>query len=228
MALPFWCFQYSLLIKSCHISCYIHFQKVEICFHFFVIVPNFRNGESKRKPHNNACLRCYAVFRYFLVVTSLPNRYSPVSRKNGRGLINLPRNLRPRRRGMISLPNRYSSVSRKNGRGLINLSRNLRPRWRGGGKRGIRTLERVLAVTRFPIVRLRPAQPSFHIYLTMILYHILRKMSSTFLKKYVKPCCATIDIGQGSKKILRDRQKSGKIKLLDKIHRKGAYPSWTL
>ena len=31
-----------------------------------------------------------------------------------------------------------------------------------GGKRGIRTLERVLAVTRFPIVRLRPAQPSFH------------------------------------------------------------------
>ena len=31
-----------------------------------------------------------------------------------------------------------------------------------GGKRGIRTLERVLAVTRFPIGRLRPAQPSFH------------------------------------------------------------------
>ena len=31
-----------------------------------------------------------------------------------------------------------------------------------GGERGIRTLERVLAVTRFPIVRLRPAQPSFH------------------------------------------------------------------
>ena len=29
-----------------------------------------------------------------------------------------------------------------------------------GGERGIRTLERVLAVTRFPIVRLRPAQPS--------------------------------------------------------------------
>ena len=32
-----------------------------------------------------------------------------------------------------------------------------------GGERGIRTLERVLAVTRFPIVRLRPAQPSLHI-----------------------------------------------------------------
>lgn len=32
-----------------------------------------------------------------------------------------------------------------------------------GGKKGIRTLERVLAVTRFPIVRLRPAQPSFRI-----------------------------------------------------------------
>ncbi len=33
---------------------------------------------------------------------------------------------------------------------------------RRGGERGIRTLERVLAVTRFPIVRLRPAQPSLH------------------------------------------------------------------
>ena len=30
-------------------------------------------------------------------------------------------------------------------------------------KRGIRTLERVLAVTRVPVVRLRPAQPSLHI-----------------------------------------------------------------
>ena len=36
-----------------------------------------------------------------------------------------------------------------------------------GGERGIRTLERVLAVTRFPIVRLRPAQPSLLIYLTV-------------------------------------------------------------
>ena len=33
---------------------------------------------------------------------------------------------------------------------------------RRGGERGIPTLERVLAVTRFPIVRLRPAQPSLH------------------------------------------------------------------
>ena len=32
-----------------------------------------------------------------------------------------------------------------------------------GGERGIRTLERVLAVTRFPVVRLRPAQPPFHV-----------------------------------------------------------------
>ena len=31
---------------------------------------------------------------------------------------------------------------------------------RCGGEKGIRTLERVLAVTRFPVVRLRPAQPS--------------------------------------------------------------------
>ena len=33
---------------------------------------------------------------------------------------------------------------------------------RPGAERGIRTLERVLTVTRFPIVRLRPAQPSVH------------------------------------------------------------------
>ena len=31
-----------------------------------------------------------------------------------------------------------------------------------GGEREIRTLGRVLAVTRFPVVRLRPAQPSLH------------------------------------------------------------------
>ena len=31
-----------------------------------------------------------------------------------------------------------------------------------GGEREIRTLGTVLAVTRFPIVRLRPAQPSLH------------------------------------------------------------------
>ncbi len=32
-----------------------------------------------------------------------------------------------------------------------------------GGERGIRTLGTVLAFTRFPIVRLRPAQPTVHI-----------------------------------------------------------------
>ena len=32
------------------------------------------------------------------------------------------------------------------------------------GKRGIRTLETLLTSTRFPVVRLRPAQPSFHLY----------------------------------------------------------------
>ena len=32
-----------------------------------------------------------------------------------------------------------------------------------GGKGGIRTLGRVLADTRFPVVRLRPAQPSLHL-----------------------------------------------------------------
>ena len=38
-----------------------------------------------------------------------------------------------------------------------------------GGERGIRTLGTVLAFTRFPIVRLRPAQPSLHS--TRIVYH---------------------------------------------------------
>ena len=33
-----------------------------------------------------------------------------------------------------------------------------------GGKIGIRTLVGVLAQTRFPVVRLRPTQPSFHIF----------------------------------------------------------------
>ena len=33
-----------------------------------------------------------------------------------------------------------------------------------GGKRGIRTLGGFMAHTRFPVVRLRPAQPSFHLY----------------------------------------------------------------
>ena len=31
-----------------------------------------------------------------------------------------------------------------------------------GGERGIRTLETLLTPTRFPIVRLRPTQPSLH------------------------------------------------------------------
>ena len=33
-----------------------------------------------------------------------------------------------------------------------------------GGKKGIRTLEGFRGPTRFPVVRLRPAQPSFHIF----------------------------------------------------------------
>ena len=34
--------------------------------------------------------------------------------------------------------------------------------WTYGGKKGIRTLEGFRGPTRFPVVRLRPAQPSFH------------------------------------------------------------------
>ena len=37
--------------------------------------------------------------------------------------------------------------------------------WAYGGKKGIRTLEGFRGPTRFPVVRLRPAQPSFHIQL---------------------------------------------------------------
>ena len=37
-------------------------------------------------------------------------------------------------------------------------------RTQSGGKTGIRTLVRLSTVTRFPVVRLRPAQPSFHMF----------------------------------------------------------------
>ena len=50
-----------------------------------------------------------------------------------------------------------------------------------GGEKGIRTPERVLAVTRFPIVRLRPAQPSLRA--TVTLYLKLPKKSSVIFKK---------------------------------------------
>ena len=36
--------------------------------------------------------------------------------------------------------------------------------WAYGGKKGIRTLEGFRGPTRFPVVRLRPAPPSFHIF----------------------------------------------------------------
>ena len=59
-----------------------------------------------------------------------------------------------------------------------------------GGKGGIRTLERVLAVTRFPVVRLRPAQPPFRSLLltvnrdpqiAQLLYHMKNEKSILFL-----------------------------------------------
>ena len=49
-----------------------------------------------------------------------------------------------------------------------------------GGKGGIRTLGRVLADTRFPVVRLRPAQPPFHC--APVLYHIPHPIATPFLK----------------------------------------------
>ena len=47
-----------------------------------------------------------------------------------------------------------------------------------GGERGIRTLVRVLAETRFPVVRLRPAQPSLQT--AILLYTIFFFLSRGF------------------------------------------------
>ena len=48
--------------------------------------------------------------------------------------------------------------------------------FRFGGERGIRTPERVLAVTRFPVVRLRPAQPSLRAVPNLILSVYIRRL----------------------------------------------------
>ena len=50
-----------------------------------------------------------------------------------------------------------------------------------GGERGIRTLERVLTVTRFPIVRLRPAQPSLH---GARLFVAVRRSNKTYYNRF--------------------------------------------
>ena len=50
-----------------------------------------------------------------------------------------------------------------------------------GGEKGIRTPEVVLALTRFPIVRLRPAQPSLRA--TVTLYLKLYEKSRAIFKK---------------------------------------------
>ena len=59
-----------------------------------------------------------------------------------------------------------------------------------GGERGIRTLGTVLAFTRFPVVRLRPAQPSlrtaqhnYHITNRSLCQYVFWKKSEFFLKK---------------------------------------------
>ena len=56
--------------------------------------------------------------------------------------------------------------------------------FRFGGERGIRTLGTVLAFTRFPIVRLRPAQPSLHL-LDFYIISQKYKKSSPFLKFFL-------------------------------------------
>ena len=52
-----------------------------------------------------------------------------------------------------------------------------------GGEREIRTLGTVLAFTRFPVVRLRPAQPSLHIDPVIISYRFSKIKS--FLKIFL-------------------------------------------
>ena len=56
----------------------------------------------------------------------------------------------------------------KNHNGMISVNISINPNHAVvdtfGGERGIRTLETLLTPTRFPIVRLRPAQPSLQIY----------------------------------------------------------------
>ena len=49
-----------------------------------------------------------------------------------------------------------------------------------GGEIGIRTLDAVSVHTRFPVVRLRPTQPSLHAQEGV--YHISFQMSSLFAK----------------------------------------------
>ena len=64
-----------------------------------------------------------------------------------------------------------------------------------GGKTGIRTLEAVLALTRFPVVRLRPTQPSFHSLAALAFIQVRkhyitrhRQMSSVFLNIFIFFC----------------------------------------
>ena len=59
-----------------------------------------------------------------------------------------------------------------------------------GGEIGIRTLERVLAVTRFPVARLRPTQPSLHSIVAhlkaFLLYHKDPFLSRGFINFFKK------------------------------------------
>ena len=58
-----------------------------------------------------------------------------------------------------------------------------------GGEKGIRTLDTFIGYTRFPIVRLRPAQPSLHSLALVTAHYILAgflDLSSGFLKKLQK------------------------------------------
>ena len=54
-----------------------------------------------------------------------------------------------------------------------------------GGEKGIRTLDTFIGYTRFPIVRLRPAQPSLHRFALVTARHILADfpcLSRSFFK----------------------------------------------
>ena len=79
-----------------------------------------------------------------------------------------------------------------------------------GGEKGIRTLEALSTLTRFPVVRLRPAQPSLRAVfaLTKTLYHLLFALSSKkciFLTTTTKIvcCCLLVVLDQENAWVLR-------------------------
>ena len=71
-----------------------------------------------------------------------------------------------------------------------------------GGERGIRTLGTLLTYTRFPVVRLRPAQPSLHVLLNYVSrlvtgsFHINRCITLTPTCNIISDRCPSVKLFQ--------------------------------